>query len=317
MDEFDLIKEAVGEPGGDSEAMDAIRARLHDAIRQEQRRQHRRRAIPAAAAIAIVSTVVATIIGPFGGSVGAASELRRLGQIASSRGGAPEVGPGESLLIESEELRPEAGEVLGGSEFTVLSWLRIQTWIASDGSGFRRTEVISSRFASVADRQAWEEADKPTIAQAGDVRQETLGQGGFYWVETQRLPREPGRLLAEIRSGSVARVPSSDEDVFLIVGELLSQGDAPSGVREALFEVAARLPGTIDLGSVSDPLGREGVGVAIDGVRRTQLVFDPATANLLAIELYGIEEGSVAGLDSWVAVHPPRVVGPPPKLASA
>jgi hypothetical protein len=316
MDEFDLTKRALGEPGDDPEALDSIRARLDDAIREHERRRRRRRVIPAAAAIAIASAVVAVIIGPFGRSVGAASELRRLGMIASSRA-APAIGADESLLMLSEELRPERTVHLSGPEFTVESRLRIRTWIAPDGSGVRRTDVVSSRFATEADRLAWEEAGRPTIPEAGDVREETLGHGGFYWVDTQRLPRGPGQLLAEIRSGSVARVPSSDEDVFLIVGELLSQGDAPSAVREALFEVAARLPGTIDVGSVADPLGREGVAVAIDGARRTQLVFDPATANLLAIELYGIEQGSVAGLDSWIAVHPPRVVGTPPKLASA
>lgn len=315
MDEFELIKGALGEPGEDRVALDAIRARLDVAIREQQRRRRRRRLIPAAAGIAIAA-VVGMIIGLFGGSVGAASELRRLGQIAASRS-APDVGRGESLLIASEELRTEAGEVLGGSEFTVLSRLRIRTWIASDGSGLRRTEVVSSRFPSEADRLAWEEAGRPTIAQGGDVRRETLGQGGFYWVDTQQLPDDPGRLLAELRAGSVARVPSGDEDVFLIVGELLSQGDALPAVRGALFEAAARLPGTVDVGSVPDPLGREGVAVAIDGARlRTQLVFDPVTATLLAIELYGIEDGSVADIGSWIAVHPPRVVDTPPRLAS-
>lgn len=314
MDEFELTREAFGEPEDDPMALQRARERLLEKIHAEKARQAppgRRFLLPAAAVVALlVALALAVTLVPIGGPKAAAAELRRLGAIASSAP-APDVGPGEFLLVVADELRPETSiDTLTGSSYAVITRLRLRTWIAGDGSSVRLTEVVSSEFASEADRRVWEEAGQPELPQAGDVREESSGSGEFAWVDVSRLPHEPAELLAALRSGSIVPGPPGDDQVFLVVGELLAQGNASPELRASLFEASARLEGVTEVGDVADPLGREGLALAIDGASlRTQLVFDPETAHLLAIELYEIgTDGSVGALRSWSAFHPATVV---------
>jgi hypothetical protein len=313
MDEFDLIRGSFGAPEADEGAIDRARVRLDDAIRAEKRaRLRRRRVVLAAATVALGAAVavVLTVVAPGGGPSAAAKELVRLARIAASRD-APRVGPGEYFLVVSEELRPEGRTDLGtGSSYTVLSRLHVKTWIGADGSSSRRIEVATSRFASEADRRAWEQAGRPAISRAGDVRRESTGAGEVFWVDLQQLPDDPAELLAALRSGSIVPRSPGDAEVFHLIGDLLAQGDAPSAVRASLLQAASRLTGVQDVGDVTDPLGREGVALAVDGAAvRTQLVFDPLTAHLLAIETYELGDGA---LRSWTAFHPAMVTGSAP-----
>jgi hypothetical protein len=319
IDESELIGQAFAGSHDDPGAVDRARSRLLDAIHAEavRRRWRRRLVLPAAATIAVVvaAAVVVAVVGPIGRSTAAAAELRHLAGIASSAQ-APHLAEGEYLLVVSDELRPESTSDLGtGVSFTVDSRLRVKTWISTDGSSFRRTEWVSSEFASDADRRSWEEAGEPDIPQAGEVREERSRSGGYFWVDFSELPRDPTDLLAALRSGSVVPRSPGDDEVFLLIGELMAQGDAPSDLRAALFESAARLEGIEETGGVTDPLDRDGIGLAIDGASlRTQLVFDPDTADLLAIELYPIRaDGSIGARRSWRAVHPAKVVDSSPQ----
>ena len=319
IDESELIRQAFDGVPDNPDGLDRARSRLLDAIRTEgvRRRRRRRLALPAAATIALVvaTAVVVALVGPVGRSTAAAAELRRLASIASSAH-VPDLAEGEFLLVVSDELRPEKMQFLGADvSFTVSSRLRMQTWIAGDGSSFRRTEWISSEFASDADRRSWEEAGEPDIPRAGDVREEPSRSGGYFWVDLSGLPRDPTELLAALRSGSVVPRSPGDDEVFQLIGDLMAQGDAPPDLRAALFESAARLEGIQPTGEVTDPLGRDGIGLAIDGVSlRTQLVFDPETADLLAIELYPVRaDGSIGTRTSWRAFHRAKVVDHSPE----
>ena len=154
----------------------------------------------------------------------------------------------------------------------------------------------------------------PNLPRAGDIQEESSRSDGYFWVDLSELPREPAELLAALRSGSIVPRSPGDDQVFLLIGDLLAQGDASPEVRATLFEAAARLEGIEVAGAVIDPLGRDGIAVAIDDASlRTQLVFDPQTADLLSIELYPIRaDGSIGSLRSWRAFHPATVVDPPP-----
>ena len=319
IDESKVIRRALGGFDEDPNAVERARSRLLDAIHAEKRRRRtkRRLVLPAAAtvALAVATAVVVALVGPIGGSsAAAAAELRRLGTIASSAGG-PNLGEGQYLLVVSDELRPETRTELGGDSFTVFSRLRLQTWIGRNGASFRRTEWISSEFASDADRRSWEEAGKPIVPHAGDVQEERSPSGEVFWVDLSGVPREPTQLLAELRSGSIVQRSPGDDQVFLLIGELLAQGDAAPEVRAALLEAAARLEGIEKVGAVTDSLERDGIALALDGTSiRTQLVFEPETADLLSIELYRIRtDGSVGGLSSWRAFYPARVVDSSPE----
>ena len=319
MDESELIEQLFGESEEDAEAIERARVRLLHAIRSEEDRMRRHRfhlLLPAAAVIAMAvgAAIILTLVVPMGGSTAAATELRRLARIASSTG-SPDVGPGEYFLIVSEELRRESITPVGpGPSYTLVSHLHLRTWIARDGSTVRETDVIDSGFASDADRRAWVEAGSPEVAQAGDRRQEKWRAGQGFWVDMSKIPREPDSLLAALRSGQIAPRPPGDEQVFLLIGELLAQGDASPDLRASLLEAAAGLRDVLEVGDVTDPLERDGRALAVDGATlRTQLVFDPATAELLSIELYDLGV-SVEVPRSWMAFQPPRVVGSAPEF---
>lgn len=314
IDGSELIRQAFDGLPDDPDAVDRARSRLLVAIRTEEARRPRirRLVLPAAATIALVlaAALVVALVGPSGRSTAAAAELRRLASIASSAQ-VPDLVEGEYLLVASEELRTETMQFLGTDvSFTIVSRLRLRTWIAGDGSSFRRTEVRSSGFRADADRRSWEQAGRPDVPRAGDVREEPSRSGGYFWVDMSGLPRDPTELLAALRSGSVVPRSPGDDQVFLLIGDLMAQGDAPPDLRASLFEAAARLEGIQEAGEVTDPLGREGIGLAIDGASvRTQLVFDPKTADLLAIELYPVRaDGSIGARLAWSAYHPATVV---------
>ena len=94
-----------------------------------------------------------------------------------------------------------------------------------------------------------------------------------------------------------------------------SNARASPEVRAALLEAAARLEGIRKVGAVADPLKREGIALALDGASiRTQLVFDPETAELLSIELYPIRpDGSIGDVSAWRAFQPAMVVDSSPE----
>jgi hypothetical protein len=315
MDELELTREALHEPAVDPAARERIRGRVAAAIQREGPRRRRRRAFGAAAAVAAVLAIVVVLAlaAPFAQAPAAAAELRRLAKVVSESP-ALQAGPGEYVLAHSEGVYTETSTHLEtGISFDVLVRVDIKNWIASDGSGVRRTEYLSTDFASAIDRQAWVEAGRPDVPAAGEVLLDHY-EGHGPWTDLSELPTDPADLLRALRSGEpVVRSPGDDQ-TFLLIGELLAQGDASPELRAALFEVAARLGGVVLVGDVRDRLQRPGVGLAIDGpVFRTQLVFDPETAHLLAYEKYWLQDdGSIGSIFSWLASFPAVVVDSAP-----
>jgi hypothetical protein len=271
----------------------------------------------AAASLAAAIVTIAAVLGVSlsGGASAAASELRRLGSIASTTPGLQPV-EGKYVLARSEEVRPESDTDLAtGTTYTVLTHLETQTWIAADGSGFRRTVVRDAELATPADVAAWEAVGRPELPQAGDVRVERYGLGEAPWFDVDALPTDADRLEDTLRSGDPIPWPTDDADVFHLIGELLAQGDASPQLRAALFEVAARLDAVELLGDATDPVGRRGIGLALDGAEhRTRLVFDPTTSQALSIESYPIHEGAVGALESWIATEPATLTETPPPV---
>jgi hypothetical protein len=313
MDEFELARRVYEELPPDAATRDEAFGRLERAIANEGDRvatRHRRRlrlGLVAAATVAAAAVLtVAVVVGPTGTSA-AATELRRLGTVAAT---ANELVPGDGQYLEvrSVELRPEVHTSLEGDPtFEVISKLQVDTWIAADGSGFRRTEVKSSAFPTERDRAAWIQAGKPALAQAGDVRREQFGAAEGLPLDISALPTDPDELLATLRSGyPIPPAPADDAEVLDLIGELLMQGDAPPELRSALFKAAAELDDVQLLGDVSDPLGRTGTGLAIDSSEeRVELVVNPDDATPLAVELYA--PGTQAAVASWRALRTVRI----------
>lgn len=315
MDEFELTRRILDDRGDDPAALERVRGRLRERIDEERRGSRPptrwRRVLPIAAALGLLVALLVSVVLPTGGEA-AAAELRRLGAIASTQ---QELrpGPGQFLLIRSEELRREGFTFIGPEvSFDRITRLSISTWVTPDGSAFRHEDVLSSDFASEADRQAWIDAGKPDYELP---RNHTFPPGQSPLHDVSGLPADPDRLLAALRSGEVAERPPGDDQVFILIGELLAQGDAPPEVRAALFEVAARLEEVKLVGAVEDPLGRPGIGISIASPPGTsRLVFATDSAQLLAIELYESVPGGGERLDSWIASLPTTVVDEAPRL---
>jgi hypothetical protein len=312
MDELELTRRVLGGREPDPAALERLRSRLRAEIERERRRGRRRwrEALGVAAVLAVVGLVIASLLPT--SKEAAAAELRRLGAIAADQ--APvRAGPGEFLLIRSEQLRREGFAPVGvGGTFDLVTRLRVSTWVAPDGSAFRREEVVSSDFASEADRLGWIEAGRPEL-EVPRVHEFPPGEGPV--IDAGQLPEDPDALLAALRSGAVVEGPPGDDQAFVVIGEILAQGVAPSETRSALFEAAARLEGVSLVGTVRDPLGRTGTGIEAGTVNsRTRLVFDSDSAQLLAIEIYQIRPDGGEEPSSWTAAWPSTVVEDAPRL---
>ncbi|MFI2207184.1 CU044_5270 family protein [Streptomyces sp. NPDC020192] len=107
---------------------------------------------------------------------------------------------------------------------------------------------------------------------------------------------------------------ASDRSAWILrqAGNLATMPVKP-GVRAAAYRVMAGLPGVRVVGHVTDPLGREGVGVEFPGTYRTalgttkqRLVIDSSTGDLLSDELRLVEPSAKAkatGLKAGTVVN--------------
>ena len=120
----------------------------------------------------------------------------------------------------------------------------------------------------------------------GSMTPTSLGPGIFEaggtsltWDQLYALPTDPAKLEPVLQSDVKGAGPNPTAELYTIVGDLLRESPAPPALREALYEVAAGIPGVKLVGHYKDALGRTGTAVERDG---ETLVFDPATGQLLA-----------------------------------
>ena len=105
------------------------------------------------------------------------------------------------------------------------------------------------------------------------------GGTGMTWDQLYALPTDPAKLEPVLQSDVKGAGPNPTAELYTIVGDLLRESPAPPALREALYEVAAGIPGVKLVGHYKDALGRTGTAVERDG---ETLVFDPANGQLLA-----------------------------------
>lgn len=151
-----------------------------------------------------------------------------------------------------------------------LEDVRRESWITRDGSG----RVVETRDGERTDR--------------------TFGPGGLTFDDLHELL---GLGQAEIRGFLLQRIDtqtgSEDFELFVEIGRLLGETQALPDARISLFQLAAKLPDTQDLGATPDHSGREGIGIGYtsDGVQH-QIVFDRDTALVLGEQTVGVDGGS-------------------------
>lgn len=111
---------------------------------------------------------------------------------------------------------------------------------------------------------------------------------GLSWAQLYALPTDPAQLESVLQSKFTDGFPKASPspgavtrsaELYTVVGDLLRESPAPPALREALYEVAANIPGVRLVGHYKDALGRTGTAVERDG---ETLVINPSNGQLLA-----------------------------------
>jgi len=248
------------------------------------------------------------------GNQALATALGRLSLVASSQPAGHPPGPGQYQYTDSTSLNWSDTFVSAKIHFSVSYHQHRQVWIATNGSGRIKESNTDPDFASAADRAAWIAAGRPTLQQRPwDQR---FGKHGLSIgpVNLLKLPTNPRALAALLFARKIEGGPPGPAEDFVQVGDLLRETDAPPALRAALFKVCAMIPGARLLGTVSDPLGGRGIGIAhwqpvgrsglgFAGHRsqvESVLVFNPRTSGLVAEETFVTAPGArKATLTAW------------------
>jgi len=110
----------------------------------------------------------------------------------------------------------------------------------------------------------------------------TLGSkpGWLTWDELYALPTDPAKLGPLLTRDSVGLIDGSPaRNLWSTITDLLVETPASPALREALYEVAASIPGIAVNEDYIDALGRTGTALTLGG---QTLVINPASGQLLA-----------------------------------
>jgi hypothetical protein len=104
--------------------------------------------------------------------------------------------------------------------------------------------------------------------------------GWLTWDEIYALPTDPAKLGPLLTRDSIGLVYGSPaKNLWSTVLGLLVETPASPALREALYDVAASIPGVAVNGDYTDALGRTGTALRLGG---QTLVINPANGQLLA-----------------------------------
>jgi hypothetical protein len=315
MDELELTRRALGVPPEDPQARALARARLRAAFKDQPLpgpSGRRRRGI-ASVAIAVAVAVLAVVL--------VVSSHRDDATAAALRGLRQELVldpvsgliPGETLVVQTESFHLETLTDLPSGKKYGVEVLSSDTFqLESDGSGVVKRVIASVELASEADEKAWLAAGSPPLLHAGQVLTESIERGGSLWYDVSSVSTDPDTLLRRLRSGEIAPITGSDDQVFSLVSLLLGRAPLDQGQRLALLDVITHLNPTSMVDGVSDPLSRSGMGFEVrtqTGTTRT--IFDPATGRVLATETFDERSAPTA----WIAFTSSEVVAAEPSAS--
>ncbi|HEY5024226.1 MAG TPA: CU044_5270 family protein [Acidimicrobiales bacterium] len=245
---------------------------------------------------------------PGGPSPAAAAVLRHLADVAAAQPTPSAPGPGQYLYVDSENAYTDSAfdqPPNGKGSYTVLLPQHRQIWIRPDGSGRLFETFGQPIFLSAQDHADWVAAGSPTISNSPS--DDTFGPGGLSARNLSNLPTDPSALAALIASRKIEGGPPGSAEDFTQIGDLLRETDASPALRSALYQVAAGLPGVVDLGAVLDHSGRSGIGLAeVSHGEQFELIFDPQTSALIGeqdtVVGPGVQEpvGTVVGWATYI-----------------
>jgi hypothetical protein len=297
MDELRLI-ERLGAPAEpDEEVIDHARRLLRAEMATVGRPSPRPKVgrLLAAAAVLVTIAVVATLVVPAltGEEPAASATLRRMSQVALTQPFRP-VHPGQYLYVKTRASWLSCHTTPADGFMCEPNPTTREKWVAPDGSG---------RI-----KQGWDQE---------------FGPGEMTFVDLSAVPTEVDALrrYVEERAGgevSAPTMPTSSVSpapngggslgyrMFLVVGDMLRETNAPPELRAALYEVVSTLEGVELIGETTDQIGRPGIGVGFwDGASVEILIFDPTTSAILGER----RETSDGRTVEWSAIVASGVVG--------
>ncbi|MFD5517787.1 hypothetical protein [Streptomyces sp. NPDC127066] len=142
----------------------------------------------------------------------------------------------------------------------------------------------------------------------------SIAEKDITWDDLRALPTTPAALGARLLGSRPKR--STRVALFNGAHSLLAGAPSGPGVRAALYELLAEIPGIRLHGATRDSVGRVGTAVELDDDdRRSRLVVDPKSAFLLESAVYqrgGKEDGKVVSRMTYLSVGAARTA---PKAA--
>jgi hypothetical protein len=190
-------------------------------------------------------------------------------------------------------------------------------WHAAGSPGTVRVEVVSRAGTNMIGFTMG--TGRPMVMKTNiDDKIYAVGPRNVSYKDLRALPSTSGelrryleRLYAE-DNGAETGISGRSAWMLRQAANLVTMPVKP-GVRAAAYRVMADLPGVRVVGRVTDPLGREGVGVEFPRTYRTplgttqqRLVVDPSTGAMLSEQVVLVEPSAraqEAGLDAGTTVN--------------
>jgi hypothetical protein len=234
---------------------------------------------------------------------------------AAETGTGFEVPDGKFLYIRERDAYAGNSAAATGPSWGVIYPQIRESWVARDGSGRIVVRQGRAQFPGPRDRARWQAAgshglddqQRPNILRDGrhGPSRWPVGERSLSYDELAALPTDGRAMYERLIDLAGDTGPSPDGEVFVIVGDLLRGAPVPGDVRAALYRATAFIKGIRWAGEVADPLGRRGSAVDLDSNHgtRQRLIFDPATAELLA------EEEILTERRPWLDADPGFAIG--------
>jgi hypothetical protein len=291
------------------------RARLALVARMEERSpRHSKRALPLA--VGLAAAAAAAVIALVGVGDDASIDARAaavLHDAATKAKTKRPLGKGPVLYVKSVNAYMSTWAEAG---FSVLVPHVREIWLGPNG-GLLRESSGQPEFLSEHDRKRWIAAGRPRLREGG------IGTTPIEQQEPSDLPTDPDALFTRLENASRGHSEGTYREMFTLVGDAFRETNIAPAQRAALYEVAARIPGVVLVGPVTDSIGRRGVAVAMehpsDGTRET-LVIDPQTGTLLAEQDVTLEKnwyrypaGTVVGHSTYLDTRMVGALGARPR----
>ncbi|MFI6731304.1 CU044_5270 family protein [Nonomuraea sp. NPDC050451] len=268
----------------------------------------------AAMAVVVVIGVVA-FLAPSAGRKPVASTPGQLLNAAADKLAAQPQGSGRYWRLETEQvIRTKSPQ-----GFLVEERSKDVLILGRNHDAYNWYEPVSARPYDAAAAEAWKRAGSPKLCPAPDCDpklrfypQRTLKRSlrlAPGWQPTLEellaLPREANALRTE----ALKHVPigyDKGPDGWVQEAGLRLVADVPAtpGTRAAAYRMLAALPGARVVDDVRDPLGRRGVTLQlpVNDVIRAQLVIDPGSGGLWAVQLVAPQPGLPQGLPAQASI---------------